>query len=54
MGAFAWGSATGHKPVLPISVGASMVALGTIFFALNVFMRLRRTRSADTVREVAP
>jgi hypothetical protein len=60
MGAFAWGSATGHKPVLPISVGASMVALGSVLFALNVFMRLRpvghvgSAGSASSVREVAP
>jgi cbb3-type cytochrome oxidase subunit 1 len=51
MGGFAWGSATGNKPALPVGLGASMVALGTVLFALNVFMRLRVARS---VREVAP
>lgn len=51
MGGFVWGSATGHKPALPVGLGASMVALGTVLFALNVFMRLRPVRS---VREVAP
>jgi hypothetical protein len=41
MGAFGWGAVSGHKPVLPISIGAAMVSLGVLLFALNVFMRLR-------------
>jgi hypothetical protein len=30
------------------------VALGTVLFALNVFVRLRRADSGSRVREVAP
>ena len=54
MGGFAWGSAAGHKPALPVGLGASMVALGTVLFALNVFMRLGFAGIDSRVREVAP
>ena len=43
MGAFAWGSAVGAKPVPFIATGATMVALAVLLFALNVFTRLRNT-----------
>jgi hypothetical protein len=41
MGAYAWGSASGHKPVAAIAAGASLVSLGVLLFAVNVFTRLR-------------
>jgi hypothetical protein len=41
MGAFAWGVLNGHKPAAPVAVGASMVSLGVLLFAINVFTRLR-------------
>jgi hypothetical protein len=40
MGAFAWGVAVGEKPAAPVAIGASMVALGVLLFAANVFTRL--------------
>jgi hypothetical protein len=46
MGAFAWGAAVGDKPVPFIAGGASMVSLGVLAFALNVFTRLRSPRPA--------
>jgi hypothetical protein len=41
MGAYAWGSVSGSKPVPFIATGASAVALGVLLFAVNVFRRLR-------------
>lgn len=41
MGGFAWGSASGHKLVLPIAIGATSVTLGVMLFAVNAFTRLR-------------
>jgi hypothetical protein len=46
MGAFAWGSAVGSKPTPWIAGGASVVSLGVLAFALNVFTRLRAPRAA--------
>jgi hypothetical protein len=46
MGSFAWGSANGSKPVVFVATGASMVALGVLLFALNVFTRLGAARPA--------
>lgn len=47
MGSFAWGSATGAKPIAAIAAGASMVALGVLLFAVNVFTRLRPVVQGD-------
>ncbi len=47
MGAFAWGSVTGNKPFLPIAVGSSMVTLGVLLFAINVFTRLQPRLNAS-------
>jgi cbb3-type cytochrome oxidase subunit 1 len=41
MGAFASGVLTGNKPVAAIAAGATMVSLGVLLFAINVFTRLR-------------
>jgi cbb3-type cytochrome oxidase subunit 1 len=41
MGSFAWGVATGAKPVAFIAAGATMVSLAVLLFAANVFTRLR-------------
>lgn len=54
MGGFAWGSATGIKPALPVGLGASMVAVGTLLFALNVFTRLRPATLARPSPGVMP
>lgn len=43
MGAFAIGIMADAKPVPFIATGATMVALGVLLFALNVFTRLRST-----------
>lgn len=43
MGSYAWGMASGNKPVPFIAAGASMVSLGVLLFAINVFTRLRAT-----------
>jgi hypothetical protein len=40
MGAFAWGVLSGHKPGPAIGAGASLVSLGVLLFAVNVFARL--------------
>lgn len=40
MGGFAWGTVTGVFAFVPVSVGASMVALGVLIFAVDVFTRL--------------
>jgi hypothetical protein len=42
MGAYAWGMLAGPKPVAFIAAGASMVSLGVLLFAINVFVRLGR------------
>lgn len=49
MGAFAWGVLDGHKPAAAIATGASMVGVGVLLFAANVFVRLR-PRSVAAVR----
>jgi hypothetical protein len=46
MGSFAWGAAVGVKPVPFIAAGASIVSLGVLAFAINVFSRLRAPRVA--------
>ncbi len=46
MGSYAWGMASGDKPVPFVAAGASMVSLGVLLFALNVFTRLRATGAA--------
>lgn len=51
MGGFAWGSATGTFLLPPVAIGSSMVALGVLCFAVNVFVRLR---PATAAREPAP
>lgn len=40
MGGFAWGAISGEFQLIPVSAGASLVALGVLFFATNIFMRL--------------
>jgi cbb3-type cytochrome oxidase subunit 1 len=46
MGAYAWGVLTGQKPVAAIATGATMVSLGVLLFAINVFTRLRAVAAA--------
>ncbi len=46
MGSYAWGMVSGNKPVPFIAAGASMVSLGVLLFALNVFTRLRAAGAA--------
>jgi hypothetical protein len=46
MGSFAWSVADGSKPVAFIASGASMVGLGVLSFALNVFTRLGAAKPA--------
>ena len=41
MGGFAWGTLRGSFATAPVSIGASMVGLGVLLFAINVFARLR-------------
>jgi hypothetical protein len=41
MGAYAVGVLGGAKPVPAIAAGASLVSLGVLLFAVNVFTRLR-------------
>jgi hypothetical protein len=41
MGGFAWGTITGVFAIVPVATGSSMVAAGVLFFAINVFARLR-------------
>ena len=43
MGGFAWGSISGEFQFLPVVIGSSMVAIGVVAFATNVFLRLRST-----------
>lgn len=50
MGGFAWGSATGHKAMLPVALGATSVALGVLLFAVNAFSRLRAVGAAEPTR----
>ena len=42
MGGFAWGTLRGAFALAPVAAGSSMVALGVLLFAINVFTRLRR------------
>jgi cbb3-type cytochrome oxidase subunit 1 len=42
MGGFAWGSATGAFQIVPVATGSSMIALGVLLLAANVFGRLHR------------
>ena len=46
MGSFAWGAAHGTAPGAGVAIGASMVALGVLLFAINVFARLRLAATA--------
>lgn len=46
MGAFAWGVLSAQKPIAAIAIGASMVSLGVLLFAVNVFSRLRAAAPA--------
>jgi cbb3-type cytochrome oxidase subunit 1 len=41
MAGFAWRSVADGTTLVPIAVGSSMVALGVLLFAVNVFTRLR-------------
>lgn len=41
MGGFAWGVLQGRLLLAPVAGGSSMVALGVLLFAVNVFTRLR-------------
>jgi hypothetical protein len=50
MGGFAWGSASGQKPVVPVAIGATSVALGVLLFAVNAFIRLRSGPMAAPAR----
>jgi hypothetical protein len=43
MGGFAWGSASGHKPLLPVAIGALSVTVGVLLFAVNAFRHLGRS-----------
>jgi hypothetical protein len=47
MGGFAWGSASGDKPFVPIAIGATSVTLGVVLFAVNAFIRLRSGSAAQ-------
>jgi len=47
MGGFAWRSATGDVAIVPIAGGSSMVALGVLLLAWNVFTRLRVATAAE-------
>jgi cbb3-type cytochrome oxidase subunit 1 len=40
MGGFAWGTISGEFRFIPVAIGSSMVSLGVLFFAINVFTRL--------------
>jgi cbb3-type cytochrome oxidase subunit 1 len=40
MSGFAWGAISGEFQFIPVSVGASLVSLGVMCFAINVFTRL--------------
>ena len=42
MGAFAWSTISGTFQLIPVALGSSMVALGVLAFATNVFMCLPR------------
>jgi hypothetical protein len=46
MGGFTWGIISGTLPLAPVSTGASMVALGVLCFAINVFTRLSQESPA--------
>ena len=43
MGGFAWGNISGEFQFLPVVIGSSMVAIGVVAFATNVFLRLSPT-----------
>lgn len=47
MGGFAWSRVSGTFVLLPVALGSSMVALGVLLFAVNVFRRLTRRTSVD-------
>lgn len=42
MSAFAWSVVSGTFQLIPVALGASMVALGILAFAINVCLRLPR------------
>jgi hypothetical protein len=46
MGGFAWRSVVDRTTIVPIALGASMLALGLLLFAVNLFNR-RRPRAAS-------
>jgi cbb3-type cytochrome oxidase subunit 1 len=50
MGGFAWSRATGDFHFVSVAGGASMVALGVLLFAINVFSRLRAPTAIQGVR----
>jgi cbb3-type cytochrome oxidase subunit 1 len=41
MAGFAWGTLRGSFALAPVAGGSSLVALGVLLFAINVFTRLR-------------
>jgi cbb3-type cytochrome oxidase subunit 1 len=48
MGGFAYGTIAGAKPLVPVAVGSSMVAIGVLLFAINVFARLGVTQRRNS------
>jgi uncharacterized membrane protein YoaT (DUF817 family) len=46
MGGFAYGTIVGTKALVPVAIGASTVSLGVLFFAINVFARMRTSHAA--------
>lgn len=46
MGGFAWSTLSGTFAQAPVSIGATMVALGVAVFAFNVLTRLRTEQPA--------
>lgn len=50
MGGFAWSKATGEFHFASVAGGASMVALGVLLFAINVFSRLRAPVAMEGAR----
>lgn len=46
MGGFAWGILRGSFALLPVSAGATLVGVGVLVFAFNVFTRLRAAPAA--------
>ena len=45
MGGFAYGTVSGEFAIVPVSLGASMVAAGVVVFAINVIARIGDQRA---------